>query len=85
MVRQTGKPEPHHPHGFHARWEGGPVEAVAMVSLGKWLWLKIKEERLRGFWSMFPLTRVPFWNSGFLSHSQMANNVLPRPSPIMFN
>ena len=30
-----------------------------------WLWLKIKEDGLRGFWSMFPLTRVPFWNSVF--------------------
>ena len=26
-----------------------------------WLWLKIKLEGLRRFWSMFPLTRVPFW------------------------
>ena len=26
-----------------------------------WQWLKIKELGLRGFWSMFPLTRVPFW------------------------
>ena len=25
-----------------------------------WVWLKIKEEGLRRFWSMFPLTRVPF-------------------------
>ena len=25
------------------------------------LWLKIKQEGLRGFWSMFPLTKVPFW------------------------
>ena len=27
----------------------------------KWLWLKIQQEGLRRFWSMFPLTRVPFW------------------------
>ena len=26
-----------------------------------WLWLKIKELGLRRCWSMFPLTRVPFW------------------------
>ena len=27
----------------------------------KWVWLKIKPEGLRRFWSMFPLARVPFW------------------------
>ena len=27
----------------------------------KWAWLKIKDLGLRRFWSMFPLTRVPFW------------------------
>ena len=26
-----------------------------------WVWLKIKQEGLRRFWSMFPLTRVPCW------------------------
>ena len=26
----------------------------------------------RRFWSMFPLARVPFWNSGFLSHSHLS-------------
>ena len=26
-----------------------------------WVWLKIKQQGLRKFWSMFPLTRVPFW------------------------
>ena len=36
-----------------------------------WVWLKIKPEGLRRFWSMFPLTRVPFWNFGFLSHSHV--------------
>ena len=25
-----------------------------------WVWLKIKQEGLRRFWSMFPLSRVPF-------------------------
>ena len=29
--------------------------------LCKWLWLKIKQEGLGRFWSMFPLTRVPLW------------------------
>ena len=27
----------------------------------KWQWLKIQQGGLRRFWSMFPLTRVPFW------------------------
>ena len=26
-----------------------------------WVWLKIKQEGLRRFWSMFPLARVAFW------------------------
>ena len=26
-----------------------------------WVWLKIKQEGLRRFWSMFALTRAPFW------------------------
>ena len=26
-----------------------------------WPWLKVKQEGLRGFWSMFPLAKVPFW------------------------
>ena len=26
-----------------------------------WVWLKLKQEGLRRFWSMFPLTSVPFW------------------------
>ena len=30
-----------------------------------WLWLKIKQEGLRGFWSMFPRTKVPFWDRFF--------------------
>ena len=25
------------------------------------MWLKIKQQGLRRFWSMFPLARVPFW------------------------
>ena len=28
-------------------------------------------------WSMFPLTRVPFWNSGFSSHSHMFQGQKP--------
>ena len=31
------------------------------VCLAIWVWLKIKQEGLRWSWSMFPLTRVPFW------------------------
>ena len=31
-------------------------------------------EGLRRCWSMFPLTRVPCWNSGFLSHSHMGGS-----------
>ena len=31
------------------------------VNGGMWVWLKIKQEGLRRFWSMCPLTRVPFW------------------------
>ena len=30
-----------------------------------WVWLKIKQEGLGRFWSMFPLTRVPFWHRFF--------------------
>ena len=30
-----------------------------------WVWLKIKQEGLRRFWSMFPPTRVPFWHRFF--------------------
>ena len=26
-----------------------------------WVWLKVKQPGLRRFWSMFPLTRAPFW------------------------
>ena len=26
-----------------------------------WVWLKINQQGLRRFWSIFPLTRVPFW------------------------
>ena len=26
-----------------------------------WVWLKITQEGLRRFWSMFALTRVAFW------------------------
>ena len=31
------------------------------AKIDKWVWLKIKQEGLRRFWSMFPLTRVAFW------------------------
>ena len=36
----------------------------------KFMWLNIKQEGLRRFWSMFPLARVDF-GAGFLSHSHM--------------
>ena len=31
----------------------------------------MKELGLRRFWSLVPLAKVPFWNTGFWSHSQM--------------
>ena len=31
-----------------------------MQPMAMWVWLKIKQEGLRRFWSMFPLSRVPF-------------------------
>ena len=36
-----------------------------------WVWLKIQQEGLRRFWSMFPLSRVPCWYRFFepLPHS----------------
>ena len=36
-----------------------------VVGYNIWVWLKIKQEGLRRFWSMFPLTRVPFWHGFF--------------------
>ena len=48
--------------------------------VAKWVWLKIKQEEFPRFWSMFPLTRVPFW-CRFLSHSQMILECL-KPLPI---
>ena len=51
---------------------GAPGDARRQMAMGqhpnirfnpplKWVWLKIKKQGLRRFWSMFPLTRVPFW------------------------
>ena len=37
---------------------GGPTNPIGF---DEWVWLKIKQEGLRRFWSMCPLTRVPFW------------------------
>ena len=31
------------------------------IAKNQWVWLKITLEGLRRCWSMFPLTRVPFW------------------------
>ena len=38
-----------------------PLKYQEEIEKDTWLWLKIKQEGLRGLWSMFPLTRVPFW------------------------
>ena len=43
---------------------GGPVGTATCT----WVWLKFKQE-LRRFWSMVPLTRVPFWYRFFESHT----------------
>ena len=54
-----GPPVPHHRNG-RVRLEGTDhpeVLAAIRVTLN-WVWLKIKQEGLRRFWSMFPLTRV---------------------------
>ena len=49
-----------------------------------WVWLKIKELGLRGFWSLVPYTKVPFWYhffepqpylSGLPSHTQFKSLV----------
>ena len=45
---------------FNQRFPGKPI----------WLWLRIIQEGLRRFWSMFPLTRVDF-GTGFVSHSHL--------------
>ena len=42
-----------------------------------WVWLKIKQEGLRRFWSMFPLARVDF-GTGFLSHSHVSLGKCPK-------
>ena len=52
-------------------WSSGILSARSKPALFKlqapqakfqrWVWLKIKHQGLRKFWSMFPLTRVPFW------------------------
>ena len=41
-----------------------------------WVGLKIDQEELRRFWSMFPLTRVPFWYRLF----EPQPSLLPRAS-----
>ena len=37
------------------------VPSAMVICSFSWVWLKIKQEGLRRFWSMFPPTRVPFW------------------------
>ena len=39
--------------------------SVFVRGVERWVWLKITEEGQRRFWSMFPLTRVPFWYQFF--------------------
>ena len=34
---------------------------LAMLKRHIWVWLKIKQEGLRRFWPLLPLTRVPCW------------------------
>ena len=41
------------------------AQVAAKNGVATWLWLKITQEGLRGFWSVFPLTKVPFWNRFF--------------------
>ena len=38
-----------------------PSSRLERCPTSMWVWLKIHQEGLRRFWSMFPLTRVPFW------------------------
>ena len=45
----------------------------------KWVWLKIKQEGLRRFWSMFPLTRVPVWVPVFWATAKSWGLVLRNP------
>ena len=45
--------------------EGGEQQKTYQARKSIWLWLKVKQEGLRGFWSMFPLTKVPFWSRSF--------------------
>ena len=49
------------------RRKGFEVKSIRQA-LGRWVWLKIKQQGLRRFWSMFPLTIL---GTGFLSHSQV--------------
>ena len=64
-ARQQTWPDP------PAKMEIGDVdpdcEKETNVRDATWVWLQIKQEGLRRFWSMLPLTRVPF--TSFLSHS----------------
>ena len=56
---------------------------LLVSALNKWVWLKIKREGLRRFWSMFPLTRATHFGTGFLSHTQISKMAQPpKPTPI---
>ena len=62
----------------HRVFHREPVQPLATTPspMLKWVWLKIKQEGLRRFWAMFPLTRVDF-GTGLLSHNQ--NDRIPGP------
>ena len=50
------------PDGQETEAEHGWESSARLVLVFlMWVWLKIKQEGLRRFWSMFPLNRVPFW------------------------
>ena len=52
-------------------WDKRTFLAVAQMQEHKvWVWLRIKQEGLPRFWSMFPLTRIDF-GTGFVSHSHV--------------
>ena len=52
--------EPCLPDLINEDWLGS-VRPKNIPNLAKWVWLKIKQEGLHRFWSMFSLASVPFW------------------------
>ena len=45
---------------------GPSGKATVKMIFPTWVWLKINQGGLRRFWSMFPLTRSPFWYQFFV-------------------